>query len=82
VYNKDVPNITLSIDEATLREARAFAKEQGWSLNDLVRRLLHERIAPNSEELLRATFDRADELKCRSEAPWSREDLYDRSVLR
>ena len=77
-----MPNITLSIDEATLAAARVYAKDQGWSLNELVRRLLQKSVAPNSAELLQAVYARADALKCSSEGPWNREDLYDRSALR
>ncbi len=75
-------NITLSLDEQTLNAARAYAKEQGWSLNELVRRLLQKTVAPNTGEQLQAVFARADDLQCASDSPWKREDLYDRPVLR
>lgn len=77
-----MPNITLSIDEETLDAARAYARKQGWSLNELVRRLLASRVRPDSTEQLSELFKRADELACKSEGPWTRDELYDRSVLR
>jgi len=77
-----MPNITLSLDEATLEAARTYAQEQGWSLNELVRRLLQSSVSPNSADRLQAVFERADELKSKSAGPWRREDLYDRTLLR
>jgi uncharacterized protein DUF6364 len=77
-----MPNITLSVDEATLEAAREYAQRQGWSLNELVRKLLRRAIAPSSLTQLEGVFSKADELNCASDRPWSREDLYDRPVLR
>lgn len=82
VYNKHVPNITLSIDETTLEAARQYAREQGWSLNELVRKLLESAVCPAPMERLEAVFARADELQLKSEGPWAREELYDRPLLR
>lgn len=70
-------DVTVSIDEATLIAAQAYAKEQGWSIDELVGRLVKMAVAPIVFDQLRATFARADEMQCRSGGPWSRDDLYD-----
>jgi hypothetical protein len=35
-----MPNITLAMDEALLKSARAFAKSEGTTLNGVIRKLL------------------------------------------
>lgn len=75
-------NLTLAIDDETLRAARIRALEQGTSVNAVVREYLrsyaeHE----NPVEVLRRIFARADRSRA-SSGPggrtWTREDLYDR----
>lgn len=76
-----MPNLTLAIDEETLRRARIRALEQGTSVNAVVREFL-ERFA--EDESQRTALREFLELAAASEASsgrggraWSREDLYD-----
>ena len=77
-----MPNLTLTVDEDTLRRARIRALEQGTSVNAIVREFL-ERFA--EDESRRVALQEFLELSEASEASsgghgrtWSREDLYDR----
>lgn len=72
-------NITLAIDDETLRKSREYARKQGVSLNALIRDLLVrtvERPQTNgAEEFIRlAAAARGNSGGQR----WKREDLYDR----
>jgi len=77
-----VANLTLSVDDATLRAARIRALEQGTSVNALVRDYLVSYARPESaREAVHAFLERA----ARSDASsgsggrsWTRDDLYDR----
>lgn len=77
-------NVTLSIDERLVAEARKVAAARGTSLNQMIRDEL-ERLtaAPSGEETMREL----EEQWSRSEGDshgwtWNREDLYDRPILR
>ena len=76
-----MPNLTLAIDEETLRRARIRAAERGTSVNAVVREFL-ERFAEDGPE--RPAFREFLELAEASGASsdrsgrfWQREDLYD-----
>ena len=75
-------NLTLSIDEDLLRQARIRALEQGTSVNAVVREYLRDyagrRTAASSIEAFLAL---ADEIHASSDPggrTWTREELYDR----
>lgn len=75
-----MPNLTLTIDEETLRRARIRALEQGTSVNAVVREFL-QRFA--EDESQRTALREFLELAETSEASsgqggraWHREDLY------
>jgi len=77
-----VPNLTLSIDDDTLRAARIRALQQGTSVNAVVREYLASYAGHRSaREAMRAFLDRAAESRA-SSGPggrsWTREELYDR----
>jgi hypothetical protein len=73
-------NITLAIDEKVLKNARAYAKKRGTSLNALVRDYLgnlvwdEDRVAEARRGLLelidKSTLDMGPDYK------WNREELY------
>lgn len=74
-------NLTLSIDDTVLEEARKAAARSGTTVNAIVREHL-ARLASRQSRLERARRRLAD-LAERSTArigphDWSREDLYDR----
>ena len=75
-------NLTLSIDDETLRAARIRALEQGTSVNAVVREYLASYAQPGSaREAVRAFLERAARSHA-SSGPggrsWTREELYDR----
>lgn len=74
-------NITLSIDETVLEEARIYAAKRNTSVNGLVRDFL-ESIAKQEDRTERARR-KLRELIDRStlevgDVTWKRDDLYDR----
>ena len=80
-------NLTLSIDEETLKRARMRAVTEDTSVNAVVRELL-ETYASGWQER-REAMDRILTLALNSTAgsgpegrTWTREDAYDREVLR
>jgi hypothetical protein len=77
-------NITLSIDKRLIDRARRLAESQGTSLNQMIRRLLEEATETTSTESLLAELERLWESSVGDSGgrTWSREDLYDRPVLR
>jgi hypothetical protein len=74
-------NVTLALDEATLREARRIAAERSTSVNALVRDFLERLTARESDA--RKARQRIAEL-CRAskadvgERGWSRDELHER----
>ena len=57
-----MPNLTLSLDEATYRAARIAAAEQGTSVSALVRDHLRQLAGHHDEAVrLRALFDALDQ---------------------
>ena len=71
-------NITLSIDDRVVAEARRIASERGTSLNQLVRDFLADLTRTDDPEVVIAELEElwAKE-NYRSEGPWTREELYD-----
>jgi hypothetical protein len=76
-----VKNVTITLDEAILRDARRIAAERSTSLNALIREFL-ERLTRRESDARRAR-SRIEEL-CRAstaevgERAWSRDDLHER----
>lgn len=74
-------NVTIALDEATLREARRIAADRSTSLNALIREFL-ERLTARESHARRARR-RIAEL-CRESkaevgpATWSRDELHER----
>ena len=73
-------NITLSIDEQVVRKARQIASVRGTSLNQLVRDYLEDLTRHND---MQSVLDELDamwsESTGRSQGPWTREELHERS---
>jgi antitoxin component of RelBE/YafQ-DinJ toxin-antitoxin module len=74
-------NITLSVDEKVLAQARRYAAEHNTSINALVRQYL-EQIAGNNERARQAMRElRAMSDRSTAEAGpvrWKRDDLHER----
>ena len=73
-------NITLSVDDRVVAEARRIAAVRGTSLNQIVRDFLNELTRVDEVESVVAQLDAlwAEEDR-RSEGPWTREELHERS---
>lgn len=77
-------NITLALDEETLRAGREYVRRHHTSLNALIRKLLRQTVAQDSkasglEEFLRL----AEAAKGDSKGwKWNREELHERKGLR
>ncbi|GAB4129081.1 MAG: hypothetical protein Kow001_23590 [Acidobacteriota bacterium] len=74
-------NVTISIDEATLREARRIAAERSTSLNALIRAYLTD--LASRESAAQKARQRIAELCHQSKAEigprtWNRESLHER----
>ncbi len=77
-------NVTLSIDEELVSRARELAAQRGTSLNGMIRELLEDATSATSREVRLAELEG---LWATGEGHsggrrWTREELYDRPVLR
>jgi hypothetical protein len=71
-----VKNLTITLDERTLEEARKHAESRGQSLNAFVRELIKRTVRRPSGKAQRL-FDLMDSLpKTQVGITWKREDLY------
>jgi hypothetical protein len=82
-------NLTLSVDEATVDRAREVARQQGTSLNALIRTYLEDLAGrPSGEELVRqneefwAEFDAEAGSRATGPYKWNRDDAYDERMNR
>ena len=73
-------NITLSIDDRVVADARRIAADRGTSLNQLVRDYLGELTRTDDvESVLRELDAMWSEGSYRSQGPWTREEAHERS---
>jgi len=70
-------NITLSIDEDTLKLGREYARSHNISFNALVRRLIEQTVKKSQSSWLDDTFDYIDKnIDSNGGITWKREDLH------
>ena len=70
-------NITISIDEDTLKSGRNYAKRHKMSLNALIRKLLKQNVSTESTQWLTEAFELMDRAGADSQGKrWRREDLH------
>jgi hypothetical protein len=70
-------NITLSMEEETLKAGREYAQMHNLSFNDLVRKLVAQTVLPGKNLWLEDTFTLMNMLNVSSEGrSWTREELY------
>jgi hypothetical protein len=82
VYTVAVANVTITLDDSVLEQARSYAMENGISFNELVRRLIKQAVSPQEGAWLQEMFDMADRNGWCSNEQWSREDAYDAKRVR
>jgi hypothetical protein len=75
-------NLTLTIDENTLRNARIRALHDGTSINALVRQYLESYSRVHSHgEVVSEIVDMSKKFRSRKgSAKWTRDDLHDRKL--
>ena len=72
-------NVTLSIPDDLLNEARDYAKKNNTSLNALIRQFLEKRFKKHKKDSLDCFFAIADRGNASSKGKkWTREELYER----
>lgn len=70
-------NVTLAIDEDTLKDGREYARKHNMSFNAMVRKLIQQKIKSDSTQWLDDTYSLMDKLNVSSEnKKWAREELY------
>ena len=73
-------NVTLSIEDRVVAEARRIAAARGTSVNQLVRDYLNELTRVDDVESVVAELDGMWAAESyRSRGPWTREELHERS---
>ena len=73
-----MPNVTISMDEETLKASREYARRHKTSLNALIRELLAQRVLQRSTDWVDECFALADEAAGSSRGKrWKRDDVYD-----
>jgi hypothetical protein len=71
-------NLTVQLDEETIRQARILAAERGTSVSGLVARELEQLVARNAryEEAMRRAIELMGKSEPRGGRTWRRDDLY------
>ena len=70
-------NITLALDEETIRAGREYAKRHNLTLNGLVRKLLRQTVSRDAIDWIDEAFALMDKAGMPPKsAKWSRRDLY------
>ena len=76
-------NLTVVIDDQVLRRARIRALEHGTSVNALLRDYLAAYAdADDATEAMREFVELANAANVRGGATWTRDEVYDRPVMR
>lgn len=74
-------NLTISIDETDLKQARIAAVQQGTSLNAIIRDFIKDYISrtPRYQRTTNRLLQKAEQSSfTRIERRWTREELYER----
>ena len=74
-------NVTLSIDEKDLKQARILALQQGTSLNAVIREYLKNYIGHSNQyqQVMERILRQADQSQFSSgECKWTRDELHER----
>ena len=72
-----IKNITLALDEETIKAGREYAKRHNLTLNSLVRKLLHQTVSKGSSDWIDEAFALMDKaVVAPRNVSWKRKDLY------
>jgi len=76
-------NLTIVVDDQVLQRARIRALQHGTSVNALLRDYLVSFAGDTDARVALAEFhDLADRVQVKSTRSWTRDELYDRPVMR
>jgi hypothetical protein len=72
-------NLTLQLDEETIRQAKILAAQRGTTVSGLVAQELEQLVARNAryEEAMRRAIELMEESEPHGGRSWRREDLYE-----
>lgn len=77
-------NLTISVDDETLKQARIRALRENTTVNAVLGKYLaeyaqHDKIKQRRQEALKSLLLLAEQCQCeRAGSTWSRDDLYER----
>ena len=72
-------NTTITLDEKTLEDARAYAEKLGHSFNSWVNKLIREAIRRSPDASMKDLMHMADQIAGDSKGKrWSRDEIYER----
>lgn len=70
-------NITLALDEGTIKASREYARKHNLTLNSLIRKLLQQTVSESSHDWVEESFSLMDKVQIPARTKkWKREDLY------
>jgi hypothetical protein len=69
-------NITLALDEKTIKAGREYARKHNLTLNSLIRKLLQQTVSQGSRNWIDECFALMDKAEVGGIRKWKREDLY------
>ena len=73
-----MPNVSISLDEKTLKASREYARRHNTSLNALIRQMLQQRVSSRGHDWLEECFSKMDAAGGDSNGEqWTRDDVYD-----
>jgi Family of unknown function (DUF6364) len=74
-------NVTLSIDDEVIREARRRAEAMGTSVNQLIREYLDQFVGKRDPRVLATEFDRLSSLAHGNRRGWkfNRDEIHERN---
>ena len=77
-YYVHMKNVTLSLDEQLLAQARSYAHKHGTTLNAMIRELLAKTVQRDADQSGATLIQLFDQLAGHSAGwQWKRDDIYD-----
>lgn len=82
INSVDMKNVTLSLPDDLLHMSRQYAEKHGTSLNEFIRNLLKQAVAPQENDPVQKLIDHSYNLSIDTKnINWTREEIYDRKIF-